>query len=103
MKYHRTNKFIFSYLYEMDDRSWMYRSGDVLANFKGVCAFFETAVEHASRPKEETIYCHSKVCKNAVMFKIVWLSMNTWFRVVSWIITLSGLSTMRHNQGHKAS
>jgi hypothetical protein len=28
---------------------------------------------------------------------------NTWFRVVSWIINLSGLSMMRHNQGQKAS
>jgi transcription elongation factor Elf1 len=27
----------------------MYRSGDVLAHFKGVCAFLETAVQHASR------------------------------------------------------
>jgi hypothetical protein len=36
----------------------MYRSSDVLAHFKGVCAFLETAVEHAC-----------KVCKNVVMFK----------------------------------
>jgi hypothetical protein len=28
---------------------------------------------------------------------------NTWFRGVSWIITLSELSTVRHNQGQKAS
>jgi hypothetical protein len=31
------------------------------------------------------------------------LSVNTWFRVVSWIITSSGASTVRHNQGQKAS
>jgi hypothetical protein len=53
----------------MDDRSWMYRSGDVLAHFKGVCAFLETTVEHASHQKEETIYFPCKVCKNVVMFK----------------------------------
>jgi hypothetical protein len=47
----------------------MYRSGDVLAHFKGVCAFLEIVVQHASRQKEETIYCPSKVCKNIVMFK----------------------------------
>jgi hypothetical protein len=47
----------------------MYRSGDVLAHFKGVCAFFETFVQHASHQKEETIYCPCKVRKNVVMFK----------------------------------
>ncbi len=47
----------------------MYRSGDVLAHFKGVCAFLKTAVQHASHQKEETIYCPCKVCKNVVMFK----------------------------------
>jgi hypothetical protein len=31
--------------------------------------FFETVVLHASRQKEETIYCPSKVCKNVVIFK----------------------------------
>jgi hypothetical protein len=34
----------------------MYRLGDLLAHFKGVCAFLETAVEHTSRKKEEIIY-----------------------------------------------
>jgi hypothetical protein len=59
----------------------MYRSSDVVAHFKGVCTFLETIVQHASRQKEETIYCPCKVCKNDVMFKhqIVSLSMNTWF------------------------
>jgi hypothetical protein len=54
---------------KMDDRSWMYRSVDVLAHFKGVCVFLETAVQYASCQKEETIYCPCKVCKNVVMFK----------------------------------
>jgi hypothetical protein len=54
---------------KMDDRSWMYRLSDVLAHFKGVCALLETVVQHASRQKEETIYCPCKVCKNDVMFK----------------------------------
>jgi hypothetical protein len=54
---------------KMEDRSWMYRLSDVLAHFKGVCAFFETVVQHASRQKGETIYCPCKVCKNDVMFK----------------------------------
>jgi hypothetical protein len=47
----------------------MYRSSDVLAHFKGVCAFLKTVIEHASHQKEETIYCPYKVCKNVVMFK----------------------------------
>jgi hypothetical protein len=47
----------------------MYRSGDVLAHFKGICVFFETAIEYASHQKEETICCPYKVCKNIVMFK----------------------------------
>jgi hypothetical protein len=47
----------------------MHRSSDVLAHFKGVCAFSKTTVQHASRQKEETIYCPCKVCKNIVMFK----------------------------------
>jgi hypothetical protein len=54
---------------KMEDRSCMYRFGDALAHFKGVCAFLETTLEHASRQKEETIYCPCKVCKNFVMFK----------------------------------
>jgi hypothetical protein len=46
------------------------RSGDVLPHFKGVCAFSETDVQHASRQKEKIIYCPCKVCKNVVMFKV---------------------------------
>jgi hypothetical protein len=67
----------------------MYQSSDVLAYFNGVCSFLETVVQHASHQKEETIYC---LCLNNVR-----LSANTWFRVVLWIITLSELSTVRHN------
>jgi hypothetical protein len=47
----------------------MYWSSDVLAFFKRVCAFLEITVQHASRQKEEKIYCPCKVCKNVVMFK----------------------------------
>jgi hypothetical protein len=47
----------------------MYQSCDVLAHFKGVCAFLEIVVQYASHQKEETIYCPCKVCKNVVMFK----------------------------------
>jgi hypothetical protein len=47
----------------------MYRSSDVLAHFKGVCAFLETAVQYALCQKEETIYCPCKVCKNDVISK----------------------------------
>jgi hypothetical protein len=54
---------------KMEDRSWMYRSSDVLSHFKGVCAFLEIVVQHTSHQKEETIYCPCKVCKNDVMFK----------------------------------
>jgi hypothetical protein len=54
---------------KMEDRSCMYRSGDVLTHFKGVCAFLEKAAQQASRQKEETIYCPCKVCKDIVMFK----------------------------------
>jgi hypothetical protein len=54
---------------KMEDQSLMYQLSDVIAHFKGVCAFFETAVQHASHRKEETIYCPCKVCRNDVMFK----------------------------------
>jgi hypothetical protein len=47
----------------------MYRSSDMLAHFKGVCAFLETTLQHASRQKEQIIYCSCKVCKNNMMFK----------------------------------
>jgi hypothetical protein len=49
----------------------MYRSGDVLAHFKGVCVFLEIAVQHASRQKEETIYCPYIVCKNHVVHSAI--------------------------------
>jgi hypothetical protein len=47
----------------------MYRSSDVLAHFKGVCAFLEIAVQHTPRQKEGTIYYPCKLCKNDAMFK----------------------------------
>jgi hypothetical protein len=47
----------------------MYRSGDVHAHFKGVCAFLKIVVQHNSHQKEDTIYCPCKVCNNVVMFK----------------------------------
>jgi hypothetical protein len=53
---------------QMEDRSWMYESGDVLAHFKGVSVFLEATTQHATREKEEAIYCPYKVCKNNVMY-----------------------------------
>jgi hypothetical protein len=52
----------------MDDRSWMYEPGDVLAHFKGVSIFLEAAAQHATCEKEEAIYCPCKVCNNNVMY-----------------------------------
>jgi hypothetical protein len=83
----------------------MYELGDKLAYFNGASIFLEITAQHATREKEETIYCPSKVCNNNVMYciKIVKLYADTWFGVVSWIITSSEASTVRHNQGQKAS
>jgi hypothetical protein len=52
---------------QMEDRSWMYESFDVLAHFKGVSIFLEAAAQHATREMEEAIYCPCKVCNNNVM------------------------------------
>jgi hypothetical protein len=52
----------------MEDRSWISESGDVLAHFKGVSIFLEAAAQHATREKEEAIYCPCKVCNNNVMY-----------------------------------
>jgi hypothetical protein len=41
---------------QMEDRSWMYESGDVLAHFKGVSIFLEATAQHATREKEEANY-----------------------------------------------
>jgi hypothetical protein len=46
----------------------MYESGDVLAHFKGVSIFLEAAAQHATREKEEAIYCPCKVCNDIVMY-----------------------------------
>jgi hypothetical protein len=53
---------------QIEDQSWMYKSDDVLALFKRVSIFLEAAVQHATREKEETIYCPRKVCNNNVMY-----------------------------------
>jgi hypothetical protein len=53
---------------QMEDRSWMYESGDVLAHFKGVSIFLEAAAQHATREKEMAIYCPYKLCNNNVMY-----------------------------------
>jgi hypothetical protein len=53
---------------KMEDRSWMYESGDVLAHFKGVTIFLEATSQHAIREKEEAIYCPHKVCNNDLMY-----------------------------------
>jgi hypothetical protein len=53
---------------QMEGRSWMYESGDVLAHFKGLSIFLEVAAQHATCEKEETIYCPCKVCNNNMMY-----------------------------------
>jgi hypothetical protein len=40
----------------MEDRSWMYQLGDVLAHFKGVSLFLEAATQHATREKQGCQY-----------------------------------------------
>jgi hypothetical protein len=42
--------------------------GDVLAHFKGESIFLEAATQHATREKEEAIYCPGKVCNNIVLY-----------------------------------
>jgi hypothetical protein len=53
---------------QMEDRSWMYESGDMLAHFNGVLIFLEATAQHATCEKEEAIYCPCKVCNNNVMY-----------------------------------
>jgi hypothetical protein len=53
-----------------NDRSWMYKSGDVLAHFNEVSLFLETIVQHAIHQKEEAIYYPCKICNNNVMYLI---------------------------------
>jgi hypothetical protein len=57
---------------QMEDRSWMYESGDVLAHFKGVSIFLEAAAQHATREKEGAIYYLCKVCINNVMYLYIY-------------------------------
>jgi hypothetical protein len=52
----------------MEDRSWMYELGDVLAHFTGVSIVLEATAQHATCGKEEAIYCPCKVCTNNVMY-----------------------------------
>jgi hypothetical protein len=40
----------------------------VLAHFKRVSIFLEAVAQHATREKEEAIYCPCKVCNNNVMY-----------------------------------
>jgi hypothetical protein len=53
---------------QMEDRSSMYQSGDVLAHFKGVSIFLDATAQHATREKEEAIYYPCKVCNNNMMY-----------------------------------
>jgi hypothetical protein len=52
----------------MEDRSWMYHSGDVLIHFKGVSIFLEATTQDTTHEKEEAIYYCCKVCDNNVMY-----------------------------------
>jgi hypothetical protein len=52
----------------MEDRSWIYESGDVLSHFKGESIFLEATAQHATREKEEAIYCPYNVCNNNVVY-----------------------------------
>jgi hypothetical protein len=83
----------------------MYQLGDLLAHFKGVSILLEAAAQHATHEKEEAMYYPCKLCNNNVMYlcKDHEIIHNTWFGVVSWIITPCGASTVKHNQGQKAS
>jgi hypothetical protein len=53
---------------QMEDRLWMYESGDVLAHFKGLSIFLKAAAQHYTREKEEAIYCTCKVCNTTMMY-----------------------------------
>jgi hypothetical protein len=53
---------------QMEDRSSMYQSGDVLAHFKGVSIFLDATAQHATCEKEEAIYYPCKVCNNNMMY-----------------------------------
>jgi hypothetical protein len=75
--YHITNKrpYILSLFFQIymqmeNDRSWMYKSGDVLAHFNRVLLFLKTTVQHAIRQKKVVIYCPCRICNNNVMYLI---------------------------------
>jgi hypothetical protein len=69
MKYRRTNKFIFSYLYEDGVSIMAVPVKRCACSLQRSMAFLEIVVQHTSCHKEETIYCPCKVWKNNVMFK----------------------------------
>jgi hypothetical protein len=75
--YHITNNrpYILSLFFQIymqmeNDRSWMYKSGDVLVHFNGVSLFLKTVVQHAIHQKGEAIYCPCKIYNNNVMYLI---------------------------------
>jgi hypothetical protein len=37
---------------QMEDRSWMYESSDVLAHFKGVSIFLKAAAQHMRKKRQ---------------------------------------------------
>jgi hypothetical protein len=53
---------------QMEDRSWMYESVDVLAHFKGVSIFLKATAQDATHEKEEAIYYPCKVCNNNMIY-----------------------------------
>jgi hypothetical protein len=52
----------------MEDKSWMYELDDVLALFKGVSICLEATAQHATREKQDAIFCPCRVCNNNVMY-----------------------------------
>jgi hypothetical protein len=53
---------------QMEDRSCIYQSGDVLAHFKRVSVFLEVVAQHATHEKEEATYYPCKLCNNNMMY-----------------------------------
>jgi hypothetical protein len=53
---------------QMEDQSWMYQLGDVLAHFKEVSVYLSAAAQHATHGKEEAIYYHCDLFKNNIMY-----------------------------------
>jgi hypothetical protein len=72
MKYHRTNKFIFFILYGDGGPIIDVPVGDVLAHFKGVCAFLETTVQHISPQKDREVICEHLVHSGFMDNYFIW-------------------------------